>query len=721
MAMGPLRMRDAMDRGFLILKWYYFEGMPAMNCRSFVFLLSSLILSTHALAAVSDSSAVSGKHADSPIPQKYSPLATASIITDGMVLEQKSNVPLWGTGTPGAQISVRASWGKAAMTRVASDGSWMVKIATPRAGGPYTVTIREGDTAVVLKNILVGEVWLASGQSNMELPLEGWPPSDTILNSALEIRNANNPAIRMFTVAHAISLTPETSVSGTWSAASPETAGKFSATAYYFASALQASLHVPIGIIHSSWAGTPIEPWMSAGTIARFDKQKAMLEKVIAGKEERMNYAAWLNTFPTIEMSKRSGDTKWKGLNFQDEACSRQAYDDSLWKEMKLPQLWEQTEVGAFDGVVWFRKTVDVPSSWLNKKMTVELGPVDDMDITFVNGTRVGGMETEGLWNVDRIYPVPDSLARTTTVTIAVRVLDTHGGGGIYGRESQMVLRLSGTDETRSLAGAWKYLPVASYDGSVFQAYGAAGQKYYTHPAMGVPLNSHTPVVLFNAMIAPLVPYAIKGAIWYQGESNLGNAEEYQSLLPAMITDWRSKFQSGDFPFYYVQIAPFGGYGPGGHSELLREAQLSALSTKNTGMAVTLDIGSLRTIHPPDKKNVGQRLALLALAKNYGKLNPCSGPVYKTMKINRDKIVLTFANAGKGLVLKNAGDEFQIAGIDKIFKPARAEIRGKDLVVSSPDIQNPVAVRYAFTDTSAGVLFNADGLPSSSFRTDRWK
>jgi sialate O-acetylesterase len=353
--------------------------------------------------------------------------------------------------------------------------------------------------------------------------------------------------------------------------------------------------------------------------------------------------------------------------------------------------------------------------------MTVELGPVDDMDITFVNGTRVGGMETEGLWNVDRIYSVPDSLVSTTTVTIAVRVVDTQGGGGMFGKASQMVLRLSGTDETRPLAGAWKYLPVASYDGSAFHVFGAAGQKFYTHPAMGIPLTSHTPAVLYNAMIAPLVSYAIKGAIWYQGESNIGNSEEYQSLLPAMITDWRSKFRSGDFPFYYVQIAPFGGYGAGGHSELLREAQLAALSTKNTGMAVTLDIGSVRTIHPSDKKNVGERLAFLALAKNYGKMNPCSGPVYKTMKIDRDKIVLTFANADKGLVLKKAGDEFQIAGADKVFKPAAIEIRGKNLVVSSSGVQNPVAVRYAFTDTSAGVLFNADGLPSSSFRTDRWK
>ncbi len=652
--------------------------------------------------------------------EKRGSFTTASIIADSMVVQQKSNVPIWGTGSAGAVISITASWGKGATTVVGPDGKWIVKIPTPAAGGPFTVTIKEQDTTVVLANVLAGEVWLASGQSNMEIPVAGWPPADTIENSAYEILHSRNSAIRMFTVNRGLSMTPEPLTSGSWISASPEASGKFSAAAYFFAQALQQSLHVPIGIIHSSWGGTMIEPWMSAEAIARFDEYKATMEKVAGGKEVRTKYEDWLHTFPTIDMTQRPDENKWAGLNFQDEGCSLPDCNDSLWKEMTLPQYWERTELGEFDGVVWFRKTVEVPSSWLHKKMTLELGPVDDMDRTFVNGILVGGIETTGMWNVDRVYSLPDTAVGKNTVSIAVRVVDPQGGGGIYGTSERMVLRLGGTNETVSLAGSWKYLPVASYDGKKFSIFGGTGNAYYFHPATGIVVTNSTPTALYNAMIAPLIPYTIKGAIWYQGEANTGNSARYASLLSAMITDWRTKFKCGEFPFYYAQIAPFT-YPAGTHSELLREAQCAALGTKNTGMAVTLDIGSMKTIHPSQKKEVGRRLALWALAKNYGRSNPYSGPVYRSMKKANGTIVLSFDHAGKRLVLKGTGTEFHIAGDDKIFKPASVALRGNTLVVSHPDITHPAAVRYAFTDTSSAVLFNTDGLPASSFRTDRWK
>jgi sialate O-acetylesterase len=644
----------------------------------------------------------------------------ASIIADSMVVQQKANVPVWGTGVVGAAISVNASWGKQAKATVGADGKWMAKIATPKAGGPYTVTISEYDTTVVLHNVLSGEVWLASGQSNMEMPLAGWPPADTIGGSAYEIAKSRNTMIRMFTVSHGIALKPETSLTGSWIPAAPDVAGKFSATAYFFAKALQTSLHVPIGIIHSSWGGTQIEPWTSAETISKIDEYKNTMQLLATGKEGIKKYTDWLHAFPAIDMSRRSGDGKWVDLNFQDERCSLPDYDDSRWMEMKLPQNWERTEMGEFDGAVWFRKTVAVPSSWLNKKMSIELGPIDDMDRTFVNGVRVGGMEMEGMWNVPRVYQLADSTIRHTTVSIAVRVVDNQGGGGIFGTPEQMVLRLTGTNETVSLAGQWKYLPVASYDGKAFFVFGEKGQKFFTRPSVGFTLTNATPTAIYNAMIAPLVPYTIKGAIWYQGEANVPVPELYKKLLPALMTDWRTKFNCGDFPFYYVQIAPYA-YGGTSHSELLREAQFTALSAKNAGMAVTMDIGSARTIHPSHKKEVGERLAAWALAKNYGKQIPYSGPVYTSMKKEKNTLVLSFDHAGKALVLKGAENEFQIAGDDKVFKPATVEIKGASLVVSHPEIAAPAAVRYAFTDTSSGTLFNSDGLPASSFRTDTWK
>ncbi|HLP18031.1 MAG TPA: sialate O-acetylesterase [Bacteroidota bacterium] len=655
------------------------------------------------------------------VREKPGRFTVASLIADNMVLQQKMNVPVWGTGIAGATITVAGSWGKQAAGTVGADGRWLVKLPTPKAGGPYTLTIREYDTTLVVKNVLIGEVWLASGQSNMEMPLAGWPPADTIANSALEIRTSTNPLIRMFTVTHALSLDPVTSAPGVWTPASPEATGRFSATAYFFAKTLQASLHVPIGIIHSSWGGTQIEPWISADAIGKFDQYKKVLAGMNASGIERKKYSDWLNSFPAIDMTKRTGEMKWTGLDFQDAECSAPAYDDARWKEMTLPQPWEQTEMGYFDGVIWFRKTVEVPSSWLNKKISIELGPIDDMDATFINGKRVGGMETEGFWNAPRVYELPENFITQTRVPIAIRVIDNQGGGGFFGAPTQMVLRLSGTSETVSLAGAWKYLPVASYDGTTFTVFGAAGQKYYSHPALGISLTNYTPTAIYNAMIAPLVPYAIKGAIWYQGESNVGNADQYRLLLPALIADWRNKFTySGSFPFYYVQIAPYR-YGGASHSELLREAQMAALSTPNTGMAVTMDIGSVRTIHPSNKQDVGGRLAAWALAKNYGKTLPYSGPIYSSMKKEGRSLVLQFQYAGSSLVMKKNGQEdFMIAGEDRVFKPASVEVRGKTLIVSHPEISAPAAVRYAFTDTSAGVLFNAEGMPASSFRTDRW-
>jgi sialate O-acetylesterase len=654
------------------------------------------------------------------VNEMHGSFGLASIFGDGMVMQQKTSVPVWGKGIVGATIGIAPSWGREVKTTVGADGAWMAKIPTSKAGGPYTMTIKEYDTTAVVKNILLGEVWLASGQSNMEMPLAGWPPSDTVANSAAEIRNSANPVIRMFTPNHAVSLTPESVISGSWIAAAPDVSGNFSATAYFFARTLHASLKVPIGIIHSSWGGTQIEPWMSAEAMSKFDAYKPMMAKIAGGKEDRKKYTDWLHSFPAIDMSKRSGIGKWMRLTFNDERCSASDYNDANWKDMILPQNWERTDLGEFDGVVWFRKTVEVPQAWVNKKITLELGPADDMDITFINGKRVGATEIEGMWSVPRIYPLPDSAIRSTTVSIAVRVIDNQGGGGLFGKPSQMVLRLTGTNETVPLAGPWKYLPVADYDGKSFSVFGDDGQKFYTRPAVGFALTNYTPTAIYNAMIAPLVPYAIKGAIWYQGESNIGNADMYSKLLPGLIADWRNKFKCGDFPFYYAQIAPYG-YGAGSHSELLREAEFATLSTKNTGMAVTLDIGSVRTIHPSNKQDVGDRLAKWALAKNYGKSIPYTGPVYTSMKKESNTLVLSFDHAGKELVLKGAGSEFQIAGDDKQFKQADVQIRGAKLVLSNAGMKNPVAVRYAFTDTSSGVLFNADGLPSSSFRTDRWK
>lgn len=646
----------------------------------------------------------------------------APLFADNMVLQQKSNVPVWGNGTPGTSIVIHASWKKNAEATVLQDGTWSVSLPTPSAGGPYTLTIQHDNTATTITNVLIGEVWLCSGQSNMEMPLTGWPPSDTILYSADEIKSSKNSNIRFFTVRRAFSAVPQASCSGEWSECSPQSAPSFSATAYFFGKELNRVLNVPIGLIHSSWGGTPVEAWTRSGALKPIPGFDSTLEKITRVGDAIKTLDAWLAKFPVIDMQTRNSAAKWENLDCNDHGCEVVGYDDSRWGVMQLPVLWEKTDIGEFDGVVWFRKTVTVPAAWKNQDLVLELGPIDDMDASYVNGKLVGRHETEGFWKIDRVYNIPKSLVDTTVLHIAVRVIDNGGGGGIYGEPKSMRIHPEGSAEGISIAGEWKYLPVADFQGDRFYVFGAKGEGFFNRPKLPMSFGAYTATSLYNGMIAPLVPYRLAGVIWYQGEANTGAPELYKTLFPTMIENWRSDFQEKNLPFYYVQIAPWQ-YGPGTESAYLREAQFATLKTKNTGMAVTMDIGNPNNIHPANKTDVGKRLALWALASTYKKNVECSGPLYVSSRKFADRMELTFSHAARGLVLTGCvqGNGFQIAGEDRVFKPAEVSVRGSKLVVFRKDVSKPQAVRYAFTNTAQGTLFNTDGLPSPSFRTDDWK
>ncbi len=643
-----------------------------------------------------------------------------SIFSDNMVLQQKSFVPIWGKSKPNSIIKIETGWGKNGIVKANPDGNWLIKIKTPKAGGPYEMKIITDDSTVVYKNILIGEVWLCSGQSNMEMPLAGWPPRDTIYGAREEIQNSYNSNIRFFTVTRAISTQPEFNCEGKWVESNPETASKFSATAYFFGKKLYNELNVPIGLIHSSWGGTPIEAWTGGKSISQVEQYKDIAKQLEESKDAIVKLREWLNSKPIIDISKR--EEKWKNINFQDSMCSQLNFDDSNWKEMILPTTWERAEIGSYDGVVWFRKKIEIPENWINKELVIQLGPIDDMDVTYVNGVKVGGIEEEGYWQEDRIYSVPENLVNNKEILIAVRVIDNQGGGGIWGAKEKMKIYPKDSKDFISLSGEWKYLPVAEYAGGKYYVFGAANQEFYNRPILPISLSSYTPTSLFNAMIAPLIPYKIKGVIWYQGESNTGNPELYKTLFPLMIKNWRENWKQGDFPFYFVQIAPYN-YGAQTQSQKLREAQMFTLSIPNTGMAVTLDIGNPQNIHPGNKKEVGERLALWALAKDYNKKIVYSGPIYQSYKILNGEIELTFKYADNGLILRyiNGENNFTIAGEDKIFKKANVKIVGKKLIVSNPEIKKPFAVRYCWDNVSEATLFNKAGLPASSFRTDNWE
>ncbi len=652
-----------------------------------------------------------------------------ALFSNNMVLQQRSNVPFWGKALPGSKISVKASWGAVAKGEAKPDSNWMVKLKTPKAGGPFTVDLQIGDSTINYKNVLVGEVWLCSGQSNMEMPLAGWPPHDTIANSSKEIKEANYSNLRLFTVARAYSIEPEFNCKGSWSECTPENAAGFSATAFFFGKKLAETLKIPVGLIHSSWGGTTAEAWTSKKYLSQFEQFKDVLNKIDESKPMIKQFDEWLKSHPVIDVSAKDPQSKWKDLDFGDAALANPDFNDNGWRKMELPQLWEGTEVGNFDGIIWFRKKIEIPKSWIGKELIAHVGQIDDMDITFVNGKRVGGYEQDGFWQTDRIYTVPAELVKDTLLTIAVRVLDDQGGGGIWGVKEKMFLQPKDGEDKISIAGEWKYLPVALYFSNKFYVFGIKDDEYFNRPKLPVDISSATPSALYNGMIAPLIPYEIKGVIWYQGESNVGAAELYKKLFPAMIENWRNDWKEETlpgrqavFPFYFVQIAPWN-YAPGSGSQKIREAQMLSLSTPNTGMAVTLDIGKSYTIHPPDKEDVGGRLALWALAKDYHKKIVYSGPIYKSMKIVKDKIILSFEYVDGGLVLKSKEGEnnFMIAGEDKVFKKAEVKIEGKKLVVFSPEVKNPKAVRYGWSEYVDGSLFNKAGLPASSFRTDDWK
>ncbi len=646
-------------------------------------------------------------------------LALSPLFSDHMVLQRETSVAFWGTATPGSMVTVMGSWGRLAKVEAAADGQWHVALDTEEAGGPYEVEIFAGIRTVKYVDVMLGEVWLASGQSNMEMPLAGWPPNDPILNSAEEIENADYPGIRMFTVTKNISEVPLETMEGNWAMASPETAGSFSATAYFFARRIHTELGVPVGIIHTSWGGTPAEAWTSASHLSELEDFDEALESMASNKAEREALNTWLNERKQITVPDAPDETRWANLDFDDAALASRAHVHTAWPQMDLPMQWENAELGQFDGAVWYRRTIDIPEAWTGQSLTLELGPIDDMDQAYFAGQRVGATEVQGMWQAPRIYAVPDSIVEAGPQTIALRVVDTGGGGGLGGQLDQMRLYpASEPDRALALAGAWSYLPVAEFAQDRFFVFGPTPEHFASRPQLKMPFNQHTPTVLYNAMIVPVVPYTIKGAIWYQGESNVGRAEQYRRLFPKMIESWRAVWDLGDFPFYFVQIAPYRYADPARpESAELREAQRLSQATPNTGMVVTLDVGNVDNIHPGNKQAVGQRLAGWALVQTYGQSGLMhTGPQVDALTVEGRRATVQFRRIGKGLMAKTEPlTGFEIAGSDGQFVPGEAVIEGDAVVVTSSQVRHPAAVRYAWTNGAEATLFNADGLPASSF------
>lgn len=617
------------------------------------------------------------------------------IFGDSMVLQRDKAIPVWGWAGKGESVSVQFNK-QIKTTKAGADGRWKILLANESAGGPYQLVVK-GKNNIVLNNVMVGDVWICSGQSNME-----WPVS-AAKNAEQEIRSANYPFIRHFKVHNDIGDKPKDDLAfqSNWATATPASVGSFTAVGYFFARELYGQLHVPIGLINTSWGGTDVETWISRNGFEGSDEFRDMIKSMPSLNLDsiaKQRKGEMLKTLQTLQGGLPDVTTVglWKEVS----------YTDNKWPQMKVPGLWESQMLPNFDGVVWFRKTINLSAAEAGKTAQLRLGTVDDIDETYVNGVKIGS--TKG-YNVQRIYSIPANILQQGANVIAVRVEDYGGGGGFNGKDEEMQLVVD--NEIKPLAGTWAFQIETMQEGSTT-----------------ISPNAY-PTLLYNAMVNPLVPFGFKGVIWYQGENNAGRSYQYRKAFPLLIQDWRNQWKQGDLPFYFVQLASFnaanGNSQTGSTWAELREAQTQTLALPHTGMAVITDIGESGDIHPKNKQDVGKRLSAIALHNDYGKNIVFSGPRYSRMKVQGNKAILTFTDTGGGLMTPDKYGYlkgFEVAGEDKVFYYAKAYIENDNVIVIADSVQHTVAVHYGWADDAGDAnLSNKEGFPALPFRTDNWK
>ncbi len=609
------------------------------------------------------------------------------LISDGMILQRDMKIKLWGWASANEAISLTFR-GKTYQTTADEVGKWLLELPPQKAGGGDEL-IFKGKNEVRVSNVLFGDVWICGGQSNMELPMERVRDK-----YAEEIAKVNYPQIRQFTVPDKYDFhqAQEDVSSGQWQAAVPEHILAFSAVAYFFAKDIYEKYKIPIGLINTALGGSPAEAWLSEEALKKFPhyyeeaqkfKNKELISQIENHDQEVSN--AWYQT-----------------LNQHDEglknAWKKPEFDDADWQEMDIPSYWADHGLGNINGVVWFRKTINVPASMVGKPAKLLMGRIVDADSVFINGIFVGAV---GYQYPPRRYEFASTILKEGKNTMVVRVVNNSGRGGfVLDKPYELIV----DNQILDLRGKWKF---------------KLGAKMNALPSPT--FIRWKPLGLFNAMIAPLLHYGIKGVIWYQGEANTKNPAEYADLMTNLITDWRKQWKQGNFPFLFVQLANFM-ESKAEPSEsawaALRQAQLKTLAVPNTGMAVGIDVGEWNDIHPLNKEAIGKRLALQARRWAYNdKKVVHSGPIFQSMQTQSGKLILNFTHIGKGLVaLGGELRHFAIAGADKKFVWAKAVIKGKQIIVWSEAILNPVAVRYAWADNPEGAnLYNKEGLPASPF------
>ncbi|UNK56851.1 beta galactosidase jelly roll domain-containing protein [Pseudoxanthomonas daejeonensis] len=632
------------------------------------------------------------------------PLASATtpslelplLFSDGAVLQRDRPLPVWGQAQPGERVEVQFD-GRKAQATAGANGRWSVQLPAHVAGGPYELLVRAGAEERRVRDVLVGEVWLASGQSNME-----WPVAQT-LHAQQDVAEAGDASLRHFKIPKSWAETPQAQLQGgAWQAASPAAVGQFSAVGYTFARELRRVLGVPVGIIDSTWGGSSIEAWMDA----------SMLGLDAAALEAKMRERRAVDA--RSEAATRARLVGWTATDPASEAFAAAQLDDSGWSPIRVPSVWETQGFAGMDGVAWYRTTFELSAREAASGVVLGLGQIDDTDTTWVNGQRVGGVSNG--YNVPREYRVPAAALRPGLNIIAVRVQDDGGGGGIAGSAKEIWVEPVG-GQRRSLAGDWLFRTATV-------TVSTSGDK------------NQVDTLLYNAMIHPLLPYPLAGVIWYQGETNASEegAYRYRDQFKTLIEGWRGHWQTPAMPFLWAQLAAF----HSGDDRLdargvviespwatLRESQSAALALPATGQAVLIDVGAADDIHPRDKRTVGQRLSRAARHVAYrDEAVVHQGPAFRQARAGDGTLVLEFDAAGDMLAARGGGaalQGFEVAGADGRFHPAQARIERHTVVVRSDAVPKPQVARYAWSDNPAQAdLVGRDGLPASPFRTREW-
>lgn len=646
-----------------------------------------------------------------------------------MVLQQRLPIPVWGWSTPNQTIRVSLA-GHGAETVANARGMWMVKLpslaADPYLGQALELVI-EGDATAVVHDVTIGEVWLCSGQSNMEWPLA------CSADAGRHLALADVPDVRLFTVGRAGATSPQDDVQedAYWNHGSPEAAAHFSAVAWHFGIELHRALKVPIGLIHSAWAGTPAESWMSRAALNCDPQTRPILDRVPAALP-KADTPAYQKQLATWEDKARHQDPGNTGVR---KRWHQPKHDDSAWSTITLPQPWQRAGLNS-EGAVWFRHTVTIPADWKGSELELSLGPIDHFDIVYVNGERIAGTgpEVADPRMLPRRYAIPATLVDGRTLCLAIRVFNRGGIGGFTGSSDQMWLRPLASDTKRKTKSKAKRTTTSRKSKTGDEAIALAGPWRYQvelalEPKQDAPPpplhNTHhlVPASLNNAMIQPLVPFALRGVIWYQGENNADRAEQYRVLLPALIRDWRLAWGQGDLHVGIVQLAGYRAHpedpGPSAWAEL-REAQTLAAQDNRIGVITTIDVGDVHDIHPRDKHSVGMRLANWARATVYEQPVPWTGPRFSTMTVAGNEAHVTFTASGLRTRDGKPPRGFALAGRDRKFVWADTRLVGNTVTLRHPQIPTPVAVRYAWSDHPDVNLIDDAELPAHPFRTDDW-